>query len=630
MLIEQTYLNRLKNIVASNNIAQIASIIKLKVSNRDLCQWIINTTSFLPETSVMTARVYCIINNITKLPLCNYCKKPIKFRDYNFGFNSYCGAKCSAKDPEVKNKKKATNRERYGSDYFLGTKECLEKTRITNLEKYGVENVANVQSVKDKKQNTCLEKYGVHHAMLVSSIKDKVKQTNLEKYGTTHNMNNQETLAKNKEKYGHEYFVCSPGFKDIATKAIKAKYGDHITNVSQVPEVRAKAKDTMASLYGTDNYPQSHYTNFEFWNDVKYIKNNFIINDDQIDYKKACSFFNAAERTIQLHFRDTLGFNIKSRQGTSQDELDIIDYIRFLVPDIQIEQGNRSILVYEEIIGDDIINRHRELDIYLPEYKLAIEFDGLFWHSLGTNGYTASKSENKRKIFNLQMKVNMLQQKGIRLLDIWENEWHTPRKQEIWKSMIRAALGKSRRLFARECVVQNITPKEEIKFLVANHIQGYVGGSSHRYGLFYKGILKAVMTFGKARFENDFTDFELLRFATEKKHTIIGGASKLLTHFQKAEHYPSILSFANKRWSSGKMYDTLGFALLRTTNPSPYYFLNAASGRAPRMLHWTSIQKHNINKLIDNFDPDLSAEANLFNNGYRKIYDAGQLVYLLK
>jgi hypothetical protein len=622
----ENYTARLHYIIDNNKVAQWVAIIKLKKDNKDLYSWLLQSTPFLPETVKVTERIYCIINNISAQPVCKMCGKTATFRDYTFGYNTYCGPKCSANDPDSKEKKKATNRQRYGADYFLGTKECLKKTKATCQEKYGVDNVKQLDETTLKIRKTNLKNRGFeHHTQDPIYIKEQ-QTRNLTKWGNVNPMNTPEVLAKNKAKFGSEHYMCTAEFREKSAATLQNVYG--VDNILQVPEIKARALATNLKLYGNENFSQSHYTNFEYWNDIEYIKKHFIT-DRRVDYTKAKLFFNAAYETLLNHFKNELQIDIENK-GTSQDEIDIITYIHAIVPGATIQQGNRTLLKYEEIIEGCAKKKHKELDIYLPEFNLAIEFDGIFWHSIGTHGHTTTKEENKRRRTNAQMKVNMLAQKGIKLLSIWENEWHTPYKQKIWKSMIRASLGKTRKIFARKCDIKSITPKEEIIFLKENHMQGYVGGTTHRYGLFYKGVLKAVMTFGKARFNNDFADFELLRFATERKHTIVGGASKLLSYFQKEMNYPTILSYANKRWSMGKLYEALGFVYLKTTNPSSYYFKNSENGRAPKMLHWGASQKHKIEKLVKIYNPELSAQDNLFFNGYRKIYDAGQLVYLLK
>ena len=155
----------------------------------------------------------------------------------------------------------------------------------------------------------------------------------------------------------------------------------------------------------------------------------------------------------------------KTSHRKSKDEIKIHDFIK--------EHYNGEIITLsKKVIGE-------ELDIYLPEFKLAIEFNGLYWH----NEITKDKNYHKRK-------SDLCKDKGIQLIHIWEDDWNY--KQDIVKSMILNKLNKtSIKIYARKCNLKEITNNETIrKFLNENHIQGFVG-STVKLGLFYNNELAA-------------------------------------------------------------------------------------------------------------------------------------------
>lgn len=591
---------RLEAIVSNNNSEQYASIIKLKQSNKDLLQWITQETNFLNASAKMTERIYCIMHNITAPILCKFCNKPVKFRNYNFGYNMYCGAKCSTNDPDCKEKKKATNREKYGADYFLGTKECLEKTKATVQQKYGVANVAHIAEVRERTKQTNIERYGHIAPVGNAEVRKTIQETSLKRYGVTCPMNSEEVRDRIEERTGYRHVAQNPEHIEKMKRGFVEKYG--VENASQVPEIRDKMRASLKKKYNS----YSELAHAQFWNDVDFIRDVFIDEDDKIKYKVASDFFNKPYAEVKQHFTKTLGLSIN--RTVSKPENEVARFIKTIDPEITISRNNRELI-------------NSEIDIYLPEQKIAIEFHGIYYHSIGKeeNNYALStKDKNKHET---------LSKLGIKLLIIWENEWSTdPVKQAIWKSKIASCLNKTRKIGARKCEVREISRDEEILFLNKNHLQGYVVGSSHRIGLYYNNILKAVMTFGKPRFEQDIADYELLRFATEKKHTIVGGASKLLTYFEKLTNSPSILSYANKRWSDGNLYEALGFMYLRDTNPSAFFFLGSIAN--PKLIHWRTYKKERIVELCPDYNSELSIETNLFNNKYRKIYDCGHMIYI--
>jgi hypothetical protein len=142
----------------------------------------------------------------------------------------------------------------------------------------------------------------------------------------------------------------------------------------------------------------------------------------------------------------------------------------------------------------------------IPDYGLAIEYDGLYWHSSGD-----VLTENRD--YHLE-KTTKCEEKGLNLLHIFENEWQNQSKQQIWKSIIRNKLGKSNKIYARKCEIREVSNKESVRFLENNHLQGSASASI-RYGLYHNDALVALMTFGKSRFNKNI-DWELIRYCILK------------------------------------------------------------------------------------------------------------------
>ena len=172
-----------------------------------------------------------------------------------------------------------------------------------------------------------------------------------------------------------------------------------------------------------------------------------------------------------------------------------------------------------------------ELDIVLPKNNLAIECNGNYWHT---------ELQGKDKHYHLNKTVEC-EKKNIQLLHILESEWID--KSDIWKSIINSKLGLSNRIYARKCEIKEILdPKIKNDFLECNHLQGK-DRSSIKLGLYYQRELVSVMTFCKSRFNKNY-EWEISRFASLLDTTIIGGASKLLSHFKKVYNPKSIITYA--------------------------------------------------------------------------------------
>jgi len=256
-----------------------------------------------------------------------------------------------------------------------------------------------------------------------------------------------------------------------------------------------------------------------------------------------------------------------------------------------------------------------EIDIVCEVKKIAIEYDGIFWHS----SYDML-SENKNYHLN---KTELCEAKGIQLFHIFENEWLDPIKQSIWKSIIANKLGKSTRLYARNCEIKTVSNVQKCEFLKANHLQGDCP-SSVNVGLYHNNELVSIMTFSKSRFSKKY-DWELLRFCNVLNTSVIGGASRLLKCFRTMKS-GSIVSYADKRRSDGNLYKQLGFTHSHDSKPNYWYFKNGDILLESRVKY----QKHKLSSLLEQFDSVLSESENMYNNGYRKIYDCGNQVWFLK
>lgn len=259
----------------------------------------------------------------------------------------------------------------------------------------------------------------------------------------------------------------------------------------------------------------------------------------------------------------------------------------------------------------------KELDILTETF--AIEYDSQMYHSFGKSSVDWLDNVNIDKNIHLR-KTNNVESKGLQLFRIFSTEWEL--KEKIWKSVILSKLGKTKRIYARNCIIKEIDSKTTNDFLEANHLQGKAK-QSVRIGLFHGESLVSVMTFGKSRYNKNY-EYELIRFCSEINTTVIGGASKLLKYFERKYSPKSLISYANRRWSQGNLYEKLGFTFLNDTTPNYFYF----KGDLGLLHSRVQFQKHKLKDKLEHFDPNLTETENMFNNGYRKIYDCGNKVYV--
>jgi hypothetical protein len=280
--------------------------------------------------------------------------------------------------------------------------------------------------------------------------------------------------------------------------------------------------------------------------------------------------------------------------------------------------AENEIFEFLSTLGFNVIRNTRkiiaplELDFYIPDCNIAIEYNGLYWHQ-------HHSLSNFKYHYN---KTILCKEKEIRLIHIFEDEWIY--KRDIVQSRLKNMISSSSCItYARKCKIIEIDSKVKNKFLTENHLQGE-DKSSIYYGLENeKGELVSIMTFGTPRFSKKY-EYELIRFCSKTNNNVIGGASKLLKYFKQKHNPSSIITYADLRWSvqSNNVYNELGFSYSHTSNPNFWYF------KGNKRYSRYSFQKHKLPKIFSNFDSSLTAEENIKINGYSKIYDCGNLVYI--
>ena len=267
---------------------------------------------------------------------------------------------------------------------------------------------------------------------------------------------------------------------------------------------------------------------------------------------------------------------------------------------------------------NDAINNDRktldgyELDVLVPSKQIAFEFDGIFWHN----------ENNKTNDYHLN-KTIICNNKGVRLIHIFEDEWIN--KKNIWKSMITNILGFTKnKIYGRACTIGTVDSNTAVKFLNDNHLQGWCP-SSIKLGLYNKGELVSLMTFGKSRhfIGSGKYEWELLRFCNKLDTTVIGGASKLFSYFIRNYKPTSIVSYSDRRWSEGNMYNKLGFTLSHYSKPNYFYVIDNVRKNRFNFRKKILVEKYNCP--LEMSERDFCKEKKWY-----RIYDCGTSVHVWK
>jgi len=319
--------------------------------------------------------------------------------------------------------------------------------------------------------------------------------------------------------------------------------------------------------------------------------------DQGLKYEFECNrcFMKFKSRISNGHIPICPKCDYKHFNGNSNMENELIQYIS---KNNKIETSNRTIL------------NGKELDIVIPDKKIAIEFNGIYWHS---------ELNGKNRQYHLDKTIQCAK-KDIQLIHIFESEWIE--KKNIVLSVLNAKLGSfCNVIFARKCVIREILSKTKNKFLIENHLQGQ-DKSSIRLGLFYDDELVAVMTFGKSRYNKKY-QYEMHRFCNKLNHRIIGGASKLWSYFIRKYQPNTVITYADRRYSVGSLYEKIGFKKINESQPNYFYLERGKSTLISRI----KFQKHKLKNELTIFDESLTEWENMQVNGYDRIWDCGNYVF---
>ena len=441
----------------------------------------------------------------------------------------------------------------------------IEKSKAISLLKYGVENKSQLEETRkklseinkansaertEKRNKTNMERYGT--CDFINS--DKAKKTIVERYGSIENYN-KIMSEKKKER-----------FKNASEKFCEE---NDCFMFSEIYEPSVK------HLASTLNYciEQANIKLLMFEN-VPYIKNSDIpLLDSELD---------------------KIG---KNYSHSSKGEEQLTEFIK-------------SICDYEIIENDRKLIFPKELDIYIPQKNLAIEYDGLYWHD---EQHISDRNAHLNKTL-------VCNSKGVDLIHVFEDDWNS--KREIVKSMICSRLGiYKEKIFARKCTIEEIDVSVAKLFFNKYHLQGFAYGDLY-LGLFHGDELVQAIIINKKGFHDG--NVELTRMVTKEYTQVLGGFSKLLSYACKNYGFSEIVSYVNRAWFNGKGYKSSGFEIIHENLPSYYYVVMG------KKIHKSEFRKNRIKRMYEKgllkfYDENKSEHENMLENKIYRIYDCGTI-----
>ena len=459
---------------------------------------------------------------------------------------------------------------------------CSPKCTALEHRKFGSENNFSRSAVKNKINATNLLRYGAENYALTSEFTDRMKHRHSIMSEADKNMIQRKRVATNLDKYGTTTPLLNDSVQQKIKETLIEKYG--VDSPLKSPDILRKVAATTMGRYGCDMSDElaNNRTDLVWLADqLAQYSVNTIAEMHGVSYGTILKIYAAA------------GYDFTT---TSSFEQGIVNCVRS-ISNTTVVTNDRSVL------------SGKEIDIYLPELNLGIECDGVYWHG---------EANGKDRHYHLG-KTTAALAAGVKLIHVFDTDWK--HKQNIVVNRLKVILNNTCGLHGRKCHLVRVSVSAEREFLQDNHLQGYTH-SAVCYGLVHNDELVMLMSFGKSRYNKKY-EWELMRLATKGNYVVHGGAHKLFKRFTDEIGPESIISYCDRRWFTGEIYRRLRFSFLHNAAPN-YFYLEADGSLSSRVTY----QKHKLSRMLGTFDPALTEWENMKANGYDRIWDCGNSVWV--
>ena len=555
------------------------------------------------------------------------------------------GVDAPIKTDSVRRKMVATMRERYGVDNIMQNREYCEQHNIISP----FVDARTQQKIKD----TLIERYGVDNALKDANIAARAKKTLQARYGGVGFQSDairEKAVATILTKYNVRNVFESDDFKQRIADTIMEKYG--VDSVGKSPEVRAKIEATCLSKYGAatpfaseeiqQKISQVNIERYGVDNPLKdavirakaaattLVKYGATIYTQTEEYKKRVEEKRREYvESLGLEYRDSLligptkhgmvskGCIEAQLDGTVTREMLIEEFADYhnamrelgIAADGNITVPHHMVcsILDKHGVQYEVNNRQvikpKELDIWIPTHNLAIEVNGLYWHS--TNVPVVDKKHID--------KFMACKEQDIRLLQFTDAD--IIQRPELIESMILSKLGLlPNKIMARKCRVVDVMSSDGQQFLEQCHYQGRTTQAAKFVGLEYGNKLIAVLAYsyreGVVRIE---------RFACELFTNVVGGYGKLERAIITRHDPSQLVTFSLGLISDGSLYARSGY-ITDGYAMSPEWYVTDTK----QLYNRQRFMKHKMPRLFGNgFDPAKTEWENVISNGLKLYFGAG-------
>lgn len=592
---------------------------------------ILKQTSFLEKFESkypisILERLYCIEHDLSDRPKCKMCDERyvMRFIKEKNEYSKWCCPSCQASDPECIASSKRTRKEKYGDENFNNTAQAREtrieknggsyhaedfvsKLKSTKKRNHGDENYVNSEKARET-----IDKKLEENPDFWKEREAKIKQTKVAS-GHDPNWNNREKYRQTcLEEYGVEWYVQSDDWRQKSEATIQKdplhyqkRNAKTACTISQIPNFyecrNQQTRSTCLLNYGveywfqTDECRDLHRRSIvkkkmKLLKESEYDEPKFSFEyllahnaDKKHRYKFKCKKCGKLFSSVILlvhgnHYHCPTCF--PRRSGA---ERQVLNFISNLLPNQTILYRDRKML------------KDQELDILIKDSNIAIEYDGLYWHSIDCDGKQLSKQYHISKTLRCK-------ELGIQAIHIFEDEWL------LDPSRIKSKLKK-----ILDVGITHVNA-HDLEVVFSNQ-------TIHLRDPKLDCILASIAV-SRSRL-NIKEDQEILEYSESKDCIVDNGFERLLEEFEKKFFPRSIAMFVDLRWDDGKRFANCGFTIQKKLKPTCWWFNKS---RLIERIHHAEFKKTIAPILLkEEFTGSINQISQLKKKGWMRVYDCGQL-----
>lgn len=533
--------------------------------------YIRNYTSFLDVNAPFPQRAWHVLNSKPTEKTCPICGNTIKWGRYSYNYATYCGPSCSSQSEEVRSAAIERSIAKSGYEHHTQAPEHKAAYRKLMIERYGVSSFSQTDEFKARSVATFLDRYGVTNPMKNSQVKAKTVETNMVRYGASHALKTEPVKQQQRETNMARYGGPSP---------------------TNSPEVRSKQIDTMNDRYGVANAKHMHMTQAQL-----------SVLRDPTKLEQLCEKMSADHIAAHLDVDVTTVYGYIHRHGLASVYLKSTSGVERMVAEYVGSLGVTMVRNTRSIIAP------LELDIYLPEHNIAIEVNGVYFHS-EIVGKGAEYHYNKWR---------MCYDKGIQLLSYFDDEINA--SWPVIKAQIAESVGKTtaKLIYAQDCMIDEIEYSCAIKdFVNSNSIYHAPDHVTKVLVARYGERIAATLCLEEA---GGCT--HIVSYACDIECIVDGMLERFVSYYAKTYNFKgTVCVVSDNCHSNGAIYKQAGFLKHSDIPPDFMYFRSG-----PREAK----SRYTLDSIAAQFDVTVDGMTEwdlLQQQGYSRVWDCGKIKWV--